>query len=154
MSSVYFDPEVIDYTPLFTVHIGGGQIHRFIGFPRQRGSGGAFRLLRRLIPAILKSPITRQLATKAAGNLGNVMARHAPEFANSPVGQHVTTAASNVLRDIGEGRKVKESLKEHARGAVRGLTGFGPKKKRNQKKMSPKPIGFIYKPRRSTRITL
>ena len=144
--AVIFDPNNYDFSQLFSTHQGGGMMFRYYGYPRQRG-GALFRVLRRVLPAIIKNPFVQQFAKKAAGNVGSFLAKNAPAFSESPLGREVSGAAANLLQDIGEGN----SLQKNARNMVRGMTGLG-KKKVGARKSKRKPVAFIH--RRSAKIVL
>ena len=147
--SVVFVPDSVDYSQIFSTSTGSGPgyIYRYYGYPRQRGAG-IFRVLRKLVPIILKSPLTQKLAREAAGSVGSFISGKAPEFASSPLGEQTVTAATNVLKDIGEGEDALQSLKMNARGMIRNLTGFGKKRKKR------KPVAFLRNPKRNAKIVL
>ena len=85
---------------------------RYYGYPRQRG-GALFRVLRRVLPAIIKNPFVQQFAKKAAGNVGSFLAKNAPAFSESPLGREVSGAAANLLQDIGEGNSLQKNARIH-----------------------------------------
>ena len=122
----------------------------FTGVPRQRG-GGVFGVLGRIIPAIIRSPFTRKIAASAVSAVGGMIADKIPSLSASPMGQHAGVAMKNVLRDVGEGADVQQSIKTNARQFVKGMTGLGRKRKIVA---TSKPIAFMRRAKRSAKITL
>lgn len=85
---------------------GTGQIARFAGVRDQRGRGlsAIFQGLCFLIPAVLASPVGRELHS----------------------------LARNVVRDVRAGERLMPSLKRHGRQSVRNLVGVGVRRLRRR----------------------
>lgn len=115
MSHVFFDPDQVNWSEILSVQQGGNSSRRyFAGTKHQRGFGALSSIGKFLLPIVK--------------NLGMT------------VGTQGVEAGMNILKDLTEGKDLKESVVTHSNRGLSNIAqrvqqcGKGAKKKRNARK--------------------